>query len=129
MERNTARQRDEELRVLSQLLPYIRSSTRKLWLLTVVTKEDLWYPDQQAVQSHYSDGPYGDAIRGLIAEKGSQRLRAESLMASLVIGNWTTAENELLVKNAAGYDHRLCIASIRRIFECLHGLIEWEDMT
>jgi energy-coupling factor transporter ATP-binding protein EcfA2 len=119
-------QRADELRVLEQLATYARMTTRKLWFLTVVTKEDLWYPDSQTVNAHYAEGQFGTALQNLRNEKGQQLFRTEAVTASIVISHWTTTANESLVKNTAGYDHAKCVGSIRRLIECLHSLMEWE---
>lgn len=37
-------QRIEELAILEQLVPILRVAPGKLWLLSVVTKQDLWWP-------------------------------------------------------------------------------------
>jgi energy-coupling factor transporter ATP-binding protein EcfA2 len=120
-------QRVEEVRVLNQLVPYVRMTNQKLWLLTVVTKEDLWYSDTQAVNAYYAEGAFGTALKNLVTDKGQQLFRHEASTASLVISNWTTSTNESLVKNTAGYDHAKCVGSIRRLMECLESLIGWEN--
>ena len=46
--------------------------------------------------------------------------------ASLVIGNWTTGGGERLKKNTEGYDHEMQVTSVRRLFDLLDGLRQWE---
>ena len=52
-----ARQRGDELRVLQFLQPALESAGAKVWLLVVVTKQDLWWPDRAAAEAFYTSGP------------------------------------------------------------------------
>jgi len=59
-------QREEEVAVLKRL--YQQSSRRNnpIWLLSVVTKEDLWIKDRDKVEKFYEHGPYGKLIKDII---------------------------------------------------------------
>jgi hypothetical protein len=121
--------RKEELRVFEYLRPALESISGRLWILVVVTKEDLWWPDRANVRNHYegTDGPWQailDAVR--VANKNLE-LRTIVAYLSLVINNLTTAEGETLIKNAEGYDQRLQVNSQRHLLEVLDGLREWEN--
>ena len=125
----TEERRAVELAALQQLIPHIRQCASKLWLFTITAKEDLWYHERQSATAHYGDGPFGQAVREVSVEKGLQLFRAEQLLASLVIGNWTSLANENLQQNAAGYDHRQQVESVRRIFEVVKALTDWGKTT
>jgi hypothetical protein len=122
----TAQQQDE-LGVLKNLADAVRLCQKKLWFLTVVTKEDLWHESTE-VESHYQEADYGRIVKELVAHHGHRQFRADVVLASLVISNFTTAiANELLVKNAAGYDQARQVKSLRRLFDCLEALRRWEN--
>lgn len=125
----TADRRAEEIQVLRQLAPHLKASPGRVWLVSVVAKEDLWYPDRHAVEQHYRDGDYGAEIRGLLAATDRRHVRHEYAFASLVISNFDAAPNERLVKNVEGYDHRLQVGSVRRLIEILDALRTWEGQT
>jgi hypothetical protein len=46
--------------------------------------------------------------------------------SSLVISNFVTGEGEVLAKNVEGYDGRRQVESVRRLFEVLKALMDWE---
>src|SRR5262249_26282830 len=118
--------RDEELAVLRQLAPHLAANTGKLWFLSLVAKQDLWWRDRAEVQAHYDQGGDGDEVRKLQGQRGHQQFRHEFAYASLVIGNFATGMGELLQENTAGFDHHLYVQSLRRLFETIDSLREWE---
>lgn len=119
--------REDELDVVQRLAPFLRTNQRRCWLLTLVTKQDLWWPEHRRVEEHYRTGAYGELISSVIAQVGSGRLRHEAVFASLVISNFTTGNKELLAQTASGYDQNLQAASLRRLCETLYALKEWEE--
>lgn len=119
--------REDEVAVARRVVAAVRSViTGKVWLLTVVTKEDLWWPTRQQVSDFYAGGQYSAAIAELAAVKGTQNVRHEVVPASLVICNFLSGEDEVLAKNVEGYDHRQQIVSLRRLFEVVDALRKWE---
>jgi hypothetical protein len=125
----TADRRAEEIQVVRQLAPYLKTAAGRTWLLSVVAKEDLWYQDQSTVQQHYKDGEYGAEVRGLMSGKDLRHVRHEFAFVSLVISNFDTACDERLVKNTAGYDQQRQFGSVRRLIEVLDALRMWEGQT
>ena len=119
--------RSEELAVLRKLIESARPTQRKLWMLSLVSKQDLWWPKRSEVERHYRDGEYGTAIGELQAHLGKVRFRHEFAFASLVISNFVTGQNETLKRNTEGYDQNLQIASLRRLFETVAALKQWEE--
>jgi hypothetical protein len=119
--------REDELDVLRRLIPHLRANRRPSWLLTPVTKQDLWWPEHARVEEHYRTGAYGALISDLGRHLGIGNLRHETVFASLVISNFTTGNKEVLATTAAGYDQNLQVASLRRLCETLYALKEWEQ--
>jgi hypothetical protein len=58
--------------------------------------------------------------------KGNRLFRHELAFGSLVIRNLTTARNEKLKDNLAGYDHLRQVNSLRRLFEAVEALENWK---
>lgn len=121
-----ADRRNEELRILKRVVPFVRTNPRRLWMLSLVTKQDLWWRQRMTVEQHYRSGTYGKAIEELTNKSDGQRFHHELAFVSLVINNFKTGRDEFLQKNVAGYDQFLQVQSIRRLFESIAVLMSWE---
>lgn len=120
-------ERQEELQILRHLLPSLALCKGKVWMLTVVVKQDLWWPDKDEVVHHYESGAYRELLATETAKLGRSAFRHELVFASLAISNFRTAKNELLKPNAKGYDQGEQVKSLRRLFETIDALREWES--
>jgi hypothetical protein len=118
--------RVDEAEILERLAPHLHTAPGKMWLLSVVTKEDLWFPSRAEVERHYSAGRYASAVASVVTAKGVQAFRHELVPACLVISNLVTRDGEPLEKNTEGYDHRRAVESVRRLFEVVSKLLDWE---
>ncbi|MBA4066187.1 MAG: hypothetical protein C0501_21225 [Isosphaera sp.] len=129
VEAHLASCRADEVRILRSVTEYVRVCPEKMWLLTLVTKQDLWAGGEKAVADHYRGGDWGAAVGELVAAKDPRRFRHEHAAASLLIRAFETAAGESLAKNAEGYDHKAQVTSVRRVIEVLDGLRLWEAET
>jgi hypothetical protein len=102
------------------------ASRGRLWLLSLVTKQDLWYREAAAVEAHYRAGEYNAEVLKVLGQRGAQQFRHELVFASLVISNFLTGAGERLRPNAEGYDQKLQVESLRRLFETVDALRQWE---
>ncbi len=119
--------RIDELNVVRNLALHVQQCKEKLWVLTVVTKQDLWWTVRDQVSQYYSHGPYQSEMVAMFAQHDPLRRRHETAFASLLISNFRDGEGELLEANTAGYDHKEQVDSLRRLFEKVFDLIEWEQ--
>jgi hypothetical protein len=119
--------RGDELNVVRKLAPHVQQCKEKLWVITVVAKQDLWWPVRDQVSRYYSHGPYESEMAAMFAQHDPLRRRHETAFASLLISNFRDGEGELLQANAAGYDHKEQVDSLRRLFEKVFDLVEWEQ--
>lgn len=126
VEAYTTAGRSDEVEVLRQLAPHLRTAAGNVWMLSVVTKEDLWWPERQQVEGGYTSGEYAALVEDVATSRGQRDFRHELVSASLVISNFTTGEGEVLRKNVEGYDHRRQVESVRRLFEVVTALLQWE---
>ena len=117
----------DERRLLDHIGNAIRICPKKMWLFTIVTKQDLWVSSEAAVVEYYTQGGWRDAITGLAVGKGPRLFRSELLFASLVICNFDSPAAERLRKNTEGYDQKAQIEKLRRVFEVLDALRRWEE--
>lgn len=118
----------EEVRVLRKLVPHLRGipAKRKTWILTVIAKQDLWWPEHSKVEEHYRNGEYAREVQRILEGHELRSVRHEIVLASFVISNFCTGREERLQKNTAGYDQRLHVHSLRRLFETIDALRQWE---
>lgn len=119
--------RNEEAEVARRLIPHLSAAPGKMWLLSVVAKEDLWYSERVGVEQRLG-GEFAELLGPVNSAKGAANFRFEMVPVSLLISNWVTADGEILRKNSAGYDHRRSVESVRRLLEVLSALQAWEGM-
>jgi len=119
--------RDDELAVLERVATAIQLAPAKVWLLSVVAKEDLWWADREQVGTFYGRDRCAELITRVTSARGAARFRHELIRTSLVINNFRSGEGETLAKNTAGYDHQQQAESVRRLFEAINALREWES--
>jgi hypothetical protein len=118
--------RQDEIAVLKQLVPHLKECRQKLWIASVITKQDLWIASETAVEKWYAEGEYGQLIEEVLRNNGPT-FRHEYHPVSLVIGNFVTHTDEILAKNREGYDHKRQVESVRRLHEILDGLRKWRS--
>ena len=99
----------------------------KFWLLTLVTKQDLWWEDRAEAESFYTTGDYAAEIEKIKNHHGGRLFRHELALTSLVISNFETGKGELLKPNTAGYDHKHHVQTLRNLFGSLDALRRWEE--
>ena len=54
--------RQRELEIIEDLSHRLKDAPGKIWLVTLVTKQDLWWNNRHEVEEYYTDGPYNDII-------------------------------------------------------------------
>lgn len=123
-------QREEEVRTFERVATAVAESGTKLWMLHLIGKQDLWASKQAEVEAFYSAGPYPELIERMRRGVGATRFWYERLSVCLVISNWYLKSTDQRLKaNEAGYDHRRQVETLRRLYEFMLTLIEWEQQT
>jgi hypothetical protein len=118
--------RRQEILVLEHLLPFLNANKRKAWLLHLVSKQDLWWGENQTVMEHYLQGEYGKTAKQI--RSGDPGFKQEFAFGSIVISNFSTSTGRELVKTAAGYDQQHRVNSMRRFWEVLGTLQERSEL-
>lgn len=116
--------RREELKVIRQLTPRICDTPGKLWMITLVTKQDLWWDRRRLVREYYEQGEYGEQIKQIRDEKGAAGFRHEYLSASLIMENFLSGADELLAPTVEGYDQKLQVANNHMLANSILGLVQ-----
>ena len=114
-----------ELDALRLLLPHAMAVKAKLWMITLVTKQDLWWNDRHDVAKYYIDEEkdYGRMIKALRNKLGAKSFKHEYFSASLISENLTSGDRKLIAPTCAGYDHHLRIANLNNFLTGLKDLL------
>lgn len=115
--------RKRELDVLSKIAPHLAiADQNKTIMITLVTKQDLWWRDRLKVKEYYIGGNYEELIQDIRNKLGSANFTHDYHSTSLVIENLISGNNEFLVPTAQGYDERLKFANFRSFLNNIEAL-------
>lgn len=120
---------EDERKVIEFLRPALEAASGKLWLFTVVTKQDLWWDRRQTADTEYATGNWADTLREIGAKRGEKAFRHETAFVCLVPANLEDPEGEVLFRTAAGYDINKQAESVNALLGKLGGLKDWEAAT
>lgn len=113
--------RERELEIVSDLAGYLDKTTIPLKMLTLVTKQDLWWNDREDVKRHYESGEYAVQIARVRTVKGEQHFAHEFGYVSLCLHNLKTADGKTIGATTAGYDDNLRFTHQKRMLEIIEG--------
>lgn len=107
----------DELAVVERLarLP----QPNKMRLVTVVTKQDLWWRWRHDVRQHYVSGAYNAKIDELRARIGTRRFHHTLWSTSMIMKNLVDGEGTVLLTTSDGYDEPRRLWHQQRLLEIL----------
>ena len=100
----TNERRGVELQMLSQLISGLSAVTKKLWMVTIINKQDLWRDRQAQVLDYYKNGEYAAQIAQIGARLGSASFQHEYVPTSLTMANLKTGDGQVVAQTVEGYD-------------------------
>lgn len=113
----------KEINVLKKLIPHLSiAQQKKVMMLTLVTKQDLWWNQRNEIKNYYEQGEYARLIQEIIDQKGRQNFIHEYASASLVMENLVSGAKELLIPTTAGYDQPLRMVNIKNMLNIIEQL-------
>lgn len=118
-----AEMRRVELDALKEIAPHLNAAPGRLWMITLITKQDLWWDQRDAVRRHYAEGEYNALIEGIARHRGEDDFRHDYFSASLVLSNFRTDPGEVLAPTVAGYDQAIRLANLNRLFDGILKLV------
>ncbi|MBN9523483.1 hypothetical protein J0H58_34050 [bacterium] len=121
-----ADRRAEEVRVLRQLVPHLSVCPKPVWLLSIVSKQDLWWSHHGEAEAHYQQGEYANATGEIARALGDRGFRHELAFLAMTLRNLETDAGERLVQTEAGYDMRRVKTGIHQLIRVLAELKAWE---
>jgi hypothetical protein len=114
--------RSEEVRSLQLLVQPLQSYAHKISMLTLVTKQDLWWKDRQSVQQFYETGAYSTEIEKIRKVKGEANFVHEYRSVSFGQINFKTADSHVLFGTAEGYDNVVLNANFKNFLSLLRQI-------
>ena len=115
---------EEEIKVFKDLMPQLKTAPGRLRLITLVTKQDLWWNDRYAVRDHYEKNEYSQLLSELKTHRGGAHFDHVYVSCALNILNFATYDGEVLKENTAGYDSSLWITNYNKVIESIRGIVE-----
>jgi hypothetical protein len=119
---------EEERKVLDLLRPALEDAPGKLWLLTVVAKQDLWWDRRHDASAAYLSGVWAETLKEVSTRRGERAFRHETAFVCVVQSNLEDPEGEVLFKTAAGYDVSKQAESVNALLGKLAALKDWETV-
>ena len=117
--------RNRELDVLRRIEPHLSiADQRKTIVITLVSKQDLWWNNRLEVNKHYVEGAYEQLIQNIRNKRGANNFIHEYRSTSLVMENFLSGDNELLIPTTQGYDQRLKVANFRYFLNAIKSLFQ-----
>jgi len=113
--------RVKELEVVKEVSSRLARHTKPFWMISLVTKQDLWWPDRRAVKTHYEGGEYSKLISTMAERHGATGFRHEFFSLSLHSQNFADGSGSVVQPTAAGYDDAIKYAHQQRLLEMLQG--------
>lgn len=111
----------QELNVINELIPRLEDAP-KVWMITLVTKQDLWWKNRNEVKKYYEEGPYNEAIEKIRKKRGENNFRHDYLSVSLALNNLVTGNHdEVLALTTEGYDSNVHASYLTTLFDFISG--------
>ncbi len=115
--------RNIELEMLDKIINSLKtSSLSSFFMITLISKQDLWWSDRNEVKKYYTTGKYNDRIEILREMIGSEKFHHEYVPISLTMANLFTEKGELLAQTASGYDQATHLQFLQNFFFNLHEI-------
>ncbi len=116
-----------EIELLRKLTPYLSiASKRKILMITLVTKQDLWWIDRNEVKSYYEQGDYAQIIQEVQRTLSPVNFSHEYFSASLLTENFGDDRGNILAPVAEGYDQKIQVVNFDRLLYYIESNLDLE---
>ena len=117
---------EQELVALRELAERIKTTSNRVTMLSVVTKQDLWWNDRQVVKEHYEQGEYAEIIKQITQVRGEAGFEHKLWSISLIQLNLLLDDQFCVAQTAAGYDERLQMRNLDEFAYILGSILHLE---
>ncbi len=119
--------RPVEIELLHQLKPHLSiASKKKVLMITLVTKQDLWWPNRQEVKKHYEVGNYNNVIQEVRSQLGQSNFSHAYFSASLLTENFRDVNGEMMALVSEGYDQRTQLINFDQLLYFIESNLDLE---
>jgi len=112
-----------ELALMKELSHRIKDAKQKIRMITLVTKQDLWWKDKEIVQDFYTTGEYNEIIQEISKKKGEDNFEHTFSSVSLISNNFRIG-NEIFYPTVGGYDQSLRISNLDNFISGYNSLLQ-----
>jgi ABC-type cobalamin/Fe3+-siderophores transport system ATPase subunit len=119
----TTENRKTEVAILQEMKHRLKDSSNKIWMITLVLKQDLWWNERDNVKDFYMQGAYKAEIEEIQAHKGKERFEHIYISASILSNNFA-AGGRILQPTAQGYDENLRLLNVNELLKQLNGFLK-----
>ncbi len=123
MGKYAAKRRTEELEMLDRVISGFSTTTRPMWMITVVNKEDLWWANRADVRRYYETGAYGQAIEKFQRHAGARSFQHEFVPCALTLQNLQTGSGQVVASTASGYDLQRQFSGLQALLDNIDELV------
>jgi GTPase SAR1 family protein len=127
LEAYTKDKRRLEIDLLDQLIPHLKvASNSKIVMMTLVTKQDLWWQNRHLVRDYYQLGIYSESIQQIQNTLGQANFIHDYISASLLTENFALGNGGILAPVAEGYDQKIQLVNFDRVLQFIENNLEIE---
>jgi len=117
------KRREEEIRIINELKHRIKDTKVEIKMITLVTKQDIWWNEREIVKEYYLKGDYNEAIDEIIRHKGASHFEHSYISTSLLSNNFKIGTD--INKNVTeGYDESIRISNNRNLLNQLEAFLK-----
>jgi energy-coupling factor transporter ATP-binding protein EcfA2 len=110
--------RELEMKLLNKIAPSLSlAHEKKVVIITLVTKQDLWWLNRQGVSEYYQSGDYDRVIKNVQQKLGSNNFIHQYISLSLVTENFRAGDSEILIPVAEGYEQKIQVLNLYKLLE------------
>jgi hypothetical protein len=116
-----------EIELLHQVKPHLSiANKKKVLMITLVTKQDLWWPSRYEAEKYYRNGVYNDVIQEIRNQLGQINFYHEYFSASLLTENFRDGSGELMAPVSESYDQREQLMNFDKFLQFIENNLDVE---
>jgi hypothetical protein len=123
----TEKNRARELGLLNKVAPPLSLVHKKRTvMITLITKQDLWWLNRQGVSDHYQSGDYDRVIQSIESKLGRNNFIHQYISLSLLTENFRAGNGEMLIPVAEGYEQKIQILNLYQLLNFIENIFDIE---